>query len=352
MGTPSFLFIEGHRMQRRALDFDDGVAMVVTDLHGAGAVYYRLRDRFLDLLARGEVNRLIICGDLIHGYGESVDDDSLEMLLDVIRLQGDLGTECVVLLLGNHEMPHIYGVTLKKGNQEFTPRFEEALARLDRQDGAMYHRADVISFLADLPFFARTRAGVLLTHAGATPVLDSQFKVLRLLDFDHQVILKRASRHLEGVDRAQLRRQLAETDGRPYDELAAYYLGVSGMHDPRYDDLLRSMFVGQNDPAYDLLWEVLFSQNEIGMHLKGYNLIVKIFLHNISEVSRYPQRVLVAGHIAVDGGYDLVGNQQLRLASYAHAEPKKSGRYLLLDCAKPVRKAADLVPALRSVFED
>jgi hypothetical protein len=47
-----------------------------------------------------------------------------------------------------------------------------------------------------------------------------------------------------------------------------------------------------------------------------------------------------------------VGKQQLRLASYTHAFPKRSARYLMLDCEKPVKTAADLVPGLKFVFDN
>src|SRR5262249_25470434 len=104
---------------KRVMDFDSGVAMVVTDLHGEGKVYNHLRDKFLALHKAGEVQRLIICGDLIHSNREESEDDSLPMLLDVMRLQSELGRDTVVLLMGNHEMPHVYGISLAKGIIEF-----------------------------------------------------------------------------------------------------------------------------------------------------------------------------------------------------------------------------------------
>ncbi|MGB1288660.1 MAG: metallophosphoesterase, partial [Aggregatilineales bacterium] len=157
--------------QTKVHDFDSGIAMVVTDLHGDGAVYEHLRDIFLDLHEKGEADRLIICGDLIHGYGDEADDKSLEMLLDVMRLQSEMGEDTIILLMGNHEMPHIYGITLSKGNLAFTPRFERALTRLDANADNDYNRADVIRFLKSLPFYVRTKAGVLLTHAGASDAI-------------------------------------------------------------------------------------------------------------------------------------------------------------------------------------
>jgi hypothetical protein len=64
----------------------------------------------------------------------------------------------------------------------------------------------------------------------------------------------------------------------------------------------------------------------------------------------HPQRVLVTGHIDCKGGYKLVTEQQLRLASAKHAEPRQAGLYLLFDMGKPVKTAGELLPKLGSVF--
>jgi hypothetical protein len=57
-----------------------------------------------------------------------------------------------------------------------------------------------------------------------------------------------------------------------------------------------------------------------------------------------PQRVLVAGHLPVDGGYEIVGDRQIRLASWAHARPRSKASYLLFDAAQPAFAALDLEP--------
>jgi len=103
---------------KRAVTFTQGVAMVITDLHGNGGVWQRLRDEFLRAHEAGEVQSLIMCGDLIHSNSPDF-DDSLSMVLDVMRLQADLGPDTIVMLCGNHEMPHIYGMTLARGDHAF-----------------------------------------------------------------------------------------------------------------------------------------------------------------------------------------------------------------------------------------
>ena len=168
-------------MSRRVIDLDSGIAMVVTDLHGAWDVYYRLRNRFLEKYRLGEVQHFILCGDLIHGEGGDETDSSLEMLLDVMSLQAELGSDTVIMLLGNHELPHIYGLSLAKGSIQYTPRFEASLTRLDQYFSSVYRRKNVVDFLASLPFFVRTKAGVMLTHAGASTNIASVALLERLL---------------------------------------------------------------------------------------------------------------------------------------------------------------------------
>ena len=44
------------------------------------------------------------------------------------------GADTIVMLMGNHEMPHVYNVTLMKGHHEFTAPFEEALSKSNKRD--------------------------------------------------------------------------------------------------------------------------------------------------------------------------------------------------------------------------
>jgi hypothetical protein len=318
--------------------FDTGIAMVVTDLHGEGDVYDRLKSNFLELRRAGQVDRLIICGDLIHGYRESYEDDSLRMVLDVMHLQKEFGADVVTLLMGNHEMPHVYSVPFAKGNLEFTARFEEALVHSSQHDAVM-------GFLKGLPFYACTQGGVLISHAGATPSVTSAEQAERILTFDHHALLMLAEDKLQnGYDLDSLK-----TD-KQYIKLARHYLALDDVNHPRFHHFLRGQLMSQTSADFQFLWDVLFAKNEIGWNVSGYSVIVEAFLNAISEHSPFEQKVIVAGHISVEGGHQLVGELQLRVASYAHAGPKRAGEYLMLDCAKPVEKAADLVANLRPTF--
>ena len=338
-------------MSKHVIEINEGIAMVITDLHGSWDVYRQLRDCFLEQHAQGAVDRLVICGDLIHGEGSEDTDSSLDMLLDVMTLQAEFGSDKIVMLLGNHELPHIYGLSLAKGTIQYTPRFEASLSRLNQHYRSLYRRKNIIDFLASLPFFACTKAGVMLTHAGASTAVASVSLYERLIGLDHFKIIATADKELANYDIESLRRGYSHFTDIPYEEQARRFLSVSGPDDPRYNDLLRVLFLSGQNTDFDLLWNTLFSQNELDGNT-AYPGTAKNFLNYVSKVSSHDQRVLVAGHIGVKDGYGEVSPQHLRLATYTHAFPKSAGRYLLLDCAKPVKAASDLFPHLRRVFDD
>lgn len=328
----------------RATDFETGIAMVVTDLHGNGKTYNHIRDTFLQQHQAGEVDRLLICGDLIHGYGDEAEDASLPMLLDVMSLQQQLGRDTVVMLMGNHEMPHVYGIPLSKGNIVFTPRFERALAQLDRDPNAQYNRAEVLTFLKSLPFMVRTKAGVLITHAGASPAIKVKADAEQLLNFDHDALLDSTNEWVEDYDLEALR------EHGKYRNQVREMVAIDSPDDPRFLDMLRGQLLSANSGQFQFLWDVLFATNEKGWSDTAYEIVLKGYLLAISQLSPYRQQVVVAGHIGVKGGHQLVTDYQLRLASCAHAYPEEAGQVLMLDCETPIVKASQLVPHLRSTL--
>jgi hypothetical protein len=314
--------------------------MVVTDLHGDWDAYSRYRDRFLDLEAHRQADTLIFTGDLIHSDGPVEEDRSLDIVLDVLALRASLGDR-VIYLLGNHELTHLYGITLQKGAHLYTPAFEAAIGE---------HRADIISFFDGLPFYARTQAGVSLCHAGAFAGAGGPGVMLRLFNCSHRRIWEEVSALLSADQRASLRAQFARLDGESYDDLARRYLAVSGPDDPRYNDLLIGFVVSSTHPEFRLLWTALFSSNEWECGEDEYALRLDTMLRELSR-GFHQQCVLVAGHMACSGGYALIaGGRQLRLASGSHAYPFEAGRYLLFDMERPVRQADELLNGLGSVF--
>lgn len=337
-------------MAERWVMLPAGGVMAVTDLHGAWAVYERLRDQFLRLRAVGEVETLLFCGDLIHS-DDPAHDGSIDIILDVIRLQRELGRERVVMLLGNHELPHIYSFTLARGSLMYTPSFEAALAALDHQPDAALRRADVIDFYMDAPFYAVSEAGVAFAHAGAAPQLRLPASLKQVLEIDHRALLRETDELIQRFGVEEARRNFERILKQPYDEQARSMLAVSGADDPRYNDLLRGLVITNDNPAFDLLWSALFTRNEQEVGLMEYKTAVADFLDNLSAICAHEQRTLVCGHVPVDGGYAEIGRQQLRMATFAHANPRREGRYLVLDTQQCIETARDLLPLLRPTAE-
>lgn len=323
----------------RIRNVKQGFAMVITDLHGDWDLYQRYRDRFLQLLHQDRAHTLILAGDLIHYTGPKT-DRSLDMVLDVLRLQNELGDR-LIYLLGNHEAPHLYNITLQKGDQLYTPSFEAAL-------GA--YRQQVLALFDSLPFYVRTPAGVTISHAGASPIFGDKNSAERLFSFSHKRILRETADSLNPTLRPALRQALSRSSRRPYDEMVRQFFAVNGPEDPRYDDFLIGAVATSSHPDFQLLWDALFNRNELQYGTEAYTLMLRTMLEALSK-QYYRQRVLVSGHIDCPGGYKLVPEQQLRLASGRHALPRNTAVYLLFDVEKPVKTAVELLPRLGSIFQ-
>ena len=325
----------------RLWSLEAGITMVVTDLHGDWDVYQRYRDRFVDLQTRGRADWLVFTGDLIHSDSPGPADKSLQIVLDVIDLQNHYGP-AVIYLGGNHEAPHIYGISLAKGERIYTPDFEAALT----QSG---QRAKVIDLFDSLPFFVRTRAGVSLTHAGAPPPLMNSESIHKLFNWSHQQILAWADEKISRENIEALRQGYARLFFGSYEALAKYHLAVSGPDDPRYDHLLRGFYVSNIPTFNNILWPALFTRCEREYGSANYAIFLDALLKELS-IEFVPQTLLVAGHIGVKGGYKIVARRHLRLASGKHAHPPEAGQYLLFDAAKPVCRIEDLLQGLHSVY--
>jgi hypothetical protein len=325
---------------RRIVDLEQGRVMVVTDLHGHLPAYRRYRDRFLALRAEGQADVLLFCGDLIHGDGPPEADGSLDIMLDLLRLRGELG-ERLIVLLGNHELPHLYGITISKGSMVYGPHFEKAM-------GA--HRPDIIAFLDSLPLYVRTRAGVSVAHAGACRAATTLDGLHTLAHYAHADERARVDAWMVSYNRASLRAGLEKLTGESYAHMVAENLGLTDPGDPRYDDVLRGALMTSLSPNFSLLWEATFNKNEHEYGREAYLHLVTGCLASLSH-EYAPQHVLVSGHIVVEGGYAVVAHHQLRLASWTHASPPEAGQYLLFDAARPIHGVDDLLAGLHAPFE-
>ncbi len=325
----------------RVVSLDDGVVMVVTDLHGDWPLYERYRDIFMALRERELVDTLVFAGDLIHSEGPPETDKSLDIVLDLMALRETLGPRLVVLL-GNHEMAHLYAVILSKGDYTYTPRFEAALGK---------YRDAVLSFFDSLPFFVRTRAGVSICHAGAFSEVRDRDAMTQLFAFSHRDLWARGAARAPLPYREPLRLRIGELSGVPYEVLVRDKFAITDSNDPHYDDFLISQFA-MAEPAFNLLWAALGENNESLYGEVAYAGYVAALLRHFSE-GYTPQSTLVTGHVGCRNGYRVVaGGRQLRLASGIHAYPYESARYLLFDAGKPVENARALLPGIGSVFRN
>ena len=94
----------------------------------------------------------------------------------------------------------------------------------------------------------------------------------------------------------------------------------------------------------------LFTKCERDYSLAEYTTLLAKALQNLS-VGYAPQRILVAGHMTIPNGYEIVAERHLRLASGCHATPREAGLYLLFDTAQPLEGAVDLLTILHSVYD-
>ncbi len=331
---------EANNHWQRVVDLTEGQAMVVTDLHGDWDAYQRYRDTFIQLRAQDQADVLILDGDMIHASAPAEQDKSLEIVLDIIRLKEELGDN-LIYLLGNHELPHIYTITLQKGEELFTPRFEFAMGD---------NREKIVSFFDSLPFYVRTPGGVSICHAGASTALGETNGIERLFNFSHQEILSRTRAQITQEERPSLIRAMRKMHGRTYNEMARKWFAVTGLDDPRYDDFLVGT-LAMSDKDFELLWPAMFSRNEKEYGDNSYQVLLNTMLQALSA-SFERQSVLVTGHIDCQGGHKVVNRQQLRVASAKHALPREAGLYLLFNVRERFETAADLAPNLRSVFHN
>ena len=321
----------------RVLTLTEGNALIVTDLHGDGDAFQRCRDYFLASQARGELDTIIFCGDLIHRESVPAEDDSLPMLLALQAWQAS-DPEHVIYLLGNHELAHLYRIDLRKGDHRYTPRLATAMG--DK-------RADLLAYLATLPFYVRTAAGVAIAHAGASSAMlaADNWQALRWLDHN-AVWADLAARYPPAACR-RLRDQMSALRPVSYDDLVRDAWNVQSPADPFYDDwLLNQLFM--MEPLFDLLWNSFFLKNELDFGSE-YEQMVKAFLSLLSEGFQ-PQKLLVCGHIVCADGAQRVNSNQLRLASAAHARPRAAGKMLRLRLDRPVSSLSQLESQLIPLF--
>lgn len=149
--------------------------MVVTDLHGDWATYLRLRKLFFQHRAQGEVDRLVLCGDVVHALPHIQPDRSYDILQDILMLRGLYGDDLITVLCGNHEMPHIYDLMFTRDNQHLplNAALEQRISLHDRDGGQVTLGEQKLRFASGVYAKPVSQAVYLLLDA-AEPVADMQ----------------------------------------------------------------------------------------------------------------------------------------------------------------------------------
>jgi hypothetical protein len=324
----------------RVKTLESGRAMIVTDIHGDWDAYVRYRDRFLELKSAGSADVLIFTGDMIHSYGPPEQDHSLEIILDILQLKKSLG-DALITLLGNHEVPHLYSIELRKGNLEFTARFEHAMGE---------HRRKILRLFNEMPIYIRTRAGVSICHTGGAATFLKPGGAATIFTLSHERIWQEAQTILPDENLKTARAAFQTRFGLNYDEEVYNLLAITSPKDRRYDDLLYGNAISSYHNDFQLLWETLFNKNEHQYRSIRYGLFLDALLRELGD-EYTPQRYLVTGHIDCPAnGHTIVSGKQLRIASGKHAHKQDARKYLLVDMGQPIENMRDLVTGLGSVY--
>jgi hypothetical protein len=189
---------------------------------------------------------------------------------------------------------------------------------------------------------------VVITHAGASAPFSLDQNTIEIFNYDHQAIFDIVDQLLMRKDLEALRRGIGNFSGQSYDQLVRLYLAVNGPDDPRYDDFLRG-FVASSAPEFQRLWTMLFTRCEYEYPKAEYVILLEALLKALSAGFQ-PQRFLVAGHLDVRRGFEVVAARHLRLASGKHALPPNAVRYLVFDVSQPIYIIDELLSGLRSIY--
>src|SRR3989344_1835404 len=128
------------------IDINAGRLLIASDLHGNWKDYQRIRELYEGLKAQGRADRLILDGDLVHGY-PGYEDRSVKILDDLMNNHDS----SVMALLGNHELMHIYHMSgvAKNGHD-----LHDSAGPLEEQITGS--RAKYVDFMKRMPYAVRT----------------------------------------------------------------------------------------------------------------------------------------------------------------------------------------------------
>ena len=283
-----------------------GKLMIVSDLHGNGFDFRQVLKVYSKLKSQGKADYLVFLGDLIHAYPGKQKDESLEMVEELIEMRANQEGSDVICLLGNHEFVHIYHIPLQKGHLEFTSWFENRIRK---------NREEIIRFFMDMPLMLRTKGGVLVNHTGSS-------------------------------DRYQNNEQFDLEWFKNYKHAGEFKTHLENIH--AYDPQIGSLFMSTAEGGY--LWDVLMNGNERQFGEEYPEFINDLLVFASADREDSPLTAIVSGHIGVEYGAEIIGENKLRLCSSAGCLRDLEKKYLLIDADREYANSLELMECCHDLF--
>lgn len=287
-------------------DIQLGRLMVVSDLHGNGFDFRQILKVYRKLKSEGKADYLVFLGDLIHAYPGKKKDESLEMIQELIKMRANEEGSDVICLLGNHEFVHIYQIPLHRGNLEFTSWFENRIRK---------NREEIVRFFMGMPFMLRTSGGVLLNHTGGS----NRYYTPNEFDFNWFKEYRHTGNFTAHID-----------------NIASY------------NPQIGSQFMSTEEGYY--LWDVLMNGNERQYGEEYFNMLTDLLQFASSDRENNPLKTVISGHIGVDYGAELIGENKLRLCSSAGCLRDLEKKFILIDAEKTYANSRELMECCRDLF--
>lgn len=287
--------------------------MLISDIQGNKRDFDQAIEVYERLLSLDKVDKIVFCGDLLHGY-PGYEDDSLDLYMSIRKLSKK--DPNILFLLGNHELAHVMHWQLQKGNLCFTQDLEDIIRP---------QRVAFAKYLANRPFAIITNNGLCINHTGPSIYLSS----FKESEFFKDISPQDWYANLDFAKEYKIQDSLLQN------------------WDPNYGvDLMK-------DTTAPIMWEIFMNKNERDKnseYFDNYDQIVSGFLENMSKLN--PCHLLISSHIEEPQGFKVVNDQQFRLCTSYGAEDDKSKKYLLVDTNDTYNKASDLELCLFSLWED
>lgn len=152
-------------LQEKVVDLDRGRILFVSDIHDKHRAFEHLVDLFRDRVDNGEDIFLVVGGD-------SEKRETFDCLWGLKQIYGDR----VILLAGNYECAVIMDF-LSVGRYKGENQYEPVFANMARDLGEGLE--SYVEFFKSMSFMARTKNGIIFTHAGGSQKVKSVADVER-----------------------------------------------------------------------------------------------------------------------------------------------------------------------------